>query len=178
MGSNDHTFKPNNSGFTLIELLIVLVISGIAVSMAIPSWHRMIQNKRIEERTSVWERTLRLARQEALTRGANVQICPSFDGEFCDNNMLWSEGMIIYQETNRISFRQPAEQLLFSNRFKNRVSVHYNRNSEITVSPRGRLSQSGSITFCDPNTKVNGKKLVLVHSGRIRRSELSADCTG
>ncbi len=169
MTSQRKAIKPNQTGFTLLEFLIVLVISGILISIAVPSWHRMMQNQRIEESTSLWERTLRLAREEALTRGRHVRVCPSSNGQQCDNNPNWARGMIVYEEAE--------DALLVSHQLKGRVAIRYNRNSEITINPMGKLTQAGSLTICDPHEMVKGQKLTLIQSGRIRRSILDADCT-
>jgi len=66
--------KINYKGFTLIELMIVLIIAGIAMSAAIPSFQGMIVRNRITSQTNEFLLTLNLARSEALRVGGIVTI--------------------------------------------------------------------------------------------------------
>lgn len=66
--------KINYKGFTLIELMIVLIIAGIAMSAAIPTFQGMIVRNRITSQTNEFLLTLNLARSEALRVGGIVTI--------------------------------------------------------------------------------------------------------
>jgi len=66
--------KNNYKGFTLIELMIVLIIAGIAMSAAIPSFQGMVVRNRITTQTNEFLLTLNLARSEALRVGGIVTI--------------------------------------------------------------------------------------------------------
>lgn len=64
-------------GFTLIELLIVLAIVAIMLSLAAPSFKRMIQSNAISSSVNGFLADMRYARSEAIRLGGNVVMCRS-----------------------------------------------------------------------------------------------------
>ena len=61
-------------GFSLVELMVVLVIAGIALSAAVPSFKGMIARNRIATQTNEFLLTVNLARSEAMRIGSIVTI--------------------------------------------------------------------------------------------------------
>jgi type II secretion system protein H len=59
------SLKPPRSGFTLLELLIVLVLVGIAGTMAVPPINRMLAASRIDQTASVISTEMQKARSLA-----------------------------------------------------------------------------------------------------------------
>ena len=66
---------PNNGaqGFTLIELMIGIVIMGIVLALALPSYKAFIQNTLIRNAAESILNGLQLARLEAVRHNADVQ---------------------------------------------------------------------------------------------------------
>lgn len=60
-------------GFTLIELMIAVVILGLMVALAMPSYSVWIQNTRVRSATESFLSGLQLARNEAVRRNSSVQ---------------------------------------------------------------------------------------------------------
>lgn len=78
------------TGFTLVEMMIVLVIAGIIVSAAVPSFQGMVIRNRIATTTNDMILALTLARSEALRQGTRVSVRAAapveedeFGGGFC-----------------------------------------------------------------------------------------------
>jgi type IV fimbrial biogenesis protein FimT len=61
-------------GFTLIELLVVITIGAILVAIAAPSFVDMNKNSRINGAVREFQSIVQLARTEAITRNAIVNI--------------------------------------------------------------------------------------------------------
>jgi type IV fimbrial biogenesis protein FimT len=59
-------------GFTLIELLIVIVILGVLMGLALPTYRLWIQNLQIRNAAESIQNGLQLARAEAVKRNTNV----------------------------------------------------------------------------------------------------------
>jgi type IV fimbrial biogenesis protein FimT len=74
-----------NGGFTIIELLTAIVILGILVALAVPSFNDLILSTRIKGAASDIYGALALARSEAIKRNGNVTIGPlTVGGQWAD----------------------------------------------------------------------------------------------
>ena len=65
------------SGFTIIELMFVVLITAIAISLAIPSFNTIIQNNRIENEAYRIFTMLRQTRSNAITFNRRNFLCRS-----------------------------------------------------------------------------------------------------
>ena len=73
------------AGFTLIEMLVVLVVLGIGISLAVPSFQGMLARNRIATQTNDLLLAISLARSEASRRGSVVSlqaVSPVVNDEF------------------------------------------------------------------------------------------------
>ena len=66
--------KKHNKGVTLIELMIALVVLGILVFLALPSYRDWIQNTQIRTAGEAILSGLTLARGEAVRRNTSVEL--------------------------------------------------------------------------------------------------------
>lgn len=67
------SLKSRHQGVSLIELMIGMIIIGILLSIAIPSFSSWIQNARIRTTAESIQNGLQLARAEAVRRNSLVQ---------------------------------------------------------------------------------------------------------
>ncbi len=63
-------------GFTLIEVLIVIVIMGIMLTIAVPSFRSFTANQRVKTASFEFYAALSFARSEAIKRRASVTVTP------------------------------------------------------------------------------------------------------
>lgn len=62
------------SGFTLIELMVTVAVAAVLLSIAAPSFSRLIASNRITAQTNEFVGGLNLARAEAVRQGQGVSI--------------------------------------------------------------------------------------------------------
>lgn len=67
-------------GFTLIELMIGVVILSIVISIAAPSFSRILAEQRLRQVSSELRMSLTLARSEAVKRNTSVVLLPRSGG--------------------------------------------------------------------------------------------------
>lgn len=92
----------HQSGFTIIELMFTIMILGISLSIAVPSFSRLIMNNRIDASAQELSDSVYFARSEAVKRKRNVRICPAKNDTMaeCDQLTNWSHGWLLIQESN------------------------------------------------------------------------------
>jgi type IV fimbrial biogenesis protein FimT len=68
--------------FTLIEMLIVIVIAGVVLALAVPSFRQFVLTQRLKSINSQLVTDLQLARSEATSRNAYVRFSHNSNAQF------------------------------------------------------------------------------------------------
>ena len=142
-------------GFTLPELLTALAVTGMALSLAVPSLNNVIAGQRRASAINSLVGTLNVARSSAMTRNEPVTICPSTDGATCTGT-AWEQGWLVFADparqlepsANRILAGEtglPAPMQVRSVEFARALT--YQPNGQ-PVSGRG-ANESGAFWFCE-----------------------------
>lgn len=74
--------KAPQSGFSLIELIVTIVVLGISLAIAVPSFQAWLQNSQIRNAAESIQNGLQRARAEAVTRNTSVEFV-------LGNNSAW-----------------------------------------------------------------------------------------
>jgi len=81
--------------FTLIELLTTLVVLGVVIGVAVPSFNSQILSSRSSALGDDFASALNLVRSEAVKRANPVSLCASINGSTCSTNVTdWTNGFI------------------------------------------------------------------------------------
>ena len=104
--------KRRSRGFTLLELMTAIVVLGVLLGIAVPTFRDVIRNNRITSQTNDLVSSLNYARSEALKRSNPVAVCSSADGATCANSNDWSTGWMMFTDTNANGQVDAAEQIL------------------------------------------------------------------
>ncbi len=64
-----------DQGFTLVELLVTLVVAGILITLAVPSYRDLMVSNRLSTTANDYVAALMEARMEAIRRNAQTQFC-------------------------------------------------------------------------------------------------------
>lgn len=99
-------------GFSLMELLVVLGLVALLAGMAVPSFSAVLLQRQVQSAAEALVADLRLARSEAIKRGAVVSVCSSRDGQTCSAPAVWREGWIVFADRNGSRQREPDEELI------------------------------------------------------------------
>ncbi|MFZ6648993.1 GspH/FimT family pseudopilin [Undibacterium sp. TJN25] len=96
-----HVTYCQQRGVTLLEVLIVMVIGGILVALAAPSFTATTQKFRILGEANEMVRDMQFARTEAIKQGLPVTICASVNGTACSSaSNAWHKGWIVFVDPN------------------------------------------------------------------------------
>ncbi len=162
-------------GFTLIELIIVLAISSILFSVAIPNLRQFFASNLQRSEINTLISHFNLARSEAVKQATRMVLCPSDDNEVCDGSFNWNSGFIIFADENANRHRDEYESLIkvYQNGFESQISIN-STNSRRRLTYQADGSSPGSnvtITFCNLDEIIPPKAVIISNSGRIRISK-------
>ena len=117
------------AGFTLIEILIVVAILAILVTVAAPNMRAFMDAQRVKSPASDLYASLVLARSEAITRNASVDLVP--------NVADWAGGW-------RVRVQSGGTVLRVQDAYAARLSITSNQAGVLTYGGNGRLVTSAA----------------------------------
>lgn len=162
----------NSLGFTLIELLTVLVIIGILLGAALPSFDKTLAAHRARETLQTLSQSIEFARIAAITRSSSVTLCKSIDNETCSGE--WSDGVIVFTDQNRNRKIDQEDELLrfvdFSFAAGELRWRAFQNKQYLQVTSQGFTHyQNGNFTYCpqDKDPEI-AHQIIINRLGRIR----------
>lgn len=173
----------NQAGFTLLELLITLSIVAIILGVGTPSFLNLSQDNNLIGQTNSMLGTIRFARSEAIKRNTDVIICQSSNGVECTNLEDWTQGMMVFVDTNNNGvYEAPANPDAIDLRVDDLIikiqddldvdytisSATYGAAQPLSFNSSGYLDNSGDIKICDQRGEDYCRVIAIELSGRTR----------
>ncbi len=137
-----------NKGFSIIELCACLVLVGIVLGIALPTFHHLLMRT---ERRMMMERihaAIALAKQEAFARNTTLTLCGSYDQRTCHPHKDWSRGFIlIATPSHQSTLPIPTLIRVFA-------GTHYGTlvfaqfSTHLQIKPDGHNERNGTFIYC------------------------------
>lgn len=162
---NEHNLQ---SGFSLFELSLVILIIGGIMSLAMPSWHALLNKQRLQQAAQGVRQMISTARHTALMLHSTVVLCPYQAGKHCGS--AWAHGLMLGSVSTaeapasgdpgtaslqviKVWRALPAGwRLLWRSSLGKNSALVFQANGEL-------LGQQGSFYIIEPDTKpVSGKQ--------------------
>jgi type IV fimbrial biogenesis protein FimT len=161
--------KIRRNAFTLFELLLTLALIAVITSLAVPSLAGSIARHRQRVEIDALFHEIHLARKESIMRRKVVSLCPSVDGQKCLPGRDWSSGWLMFENKDRDSPPRvdPGETVLVGHQVDSRVRVTANRRG-FTLRATFLRATNGTFVFCDPESRIIPRALVVSYTGRPR----------
>lgn len=172
--------KLQNSGFTLLELLFVMLIGGILIGLASPSFYTIILDNRIATRANNLILALNTARSEAINRGIRVTVCKSQNGSTCQTSGQWEDGWMVFSDPSGIGTYDSATErrILVAEGFTTtatlRASVDFA--NFISYLPSGFSHDDGSFQLCDDRGTSKMRTITISLTGRVKIDKGGVSC--
>ena len=168
--------------FTLVELMVTLAVLGISLMIAVPSFISITNTNRAASETNSLVGALGYARSEASTRGDNVTICRSQDGATCQSGTGWTDGWIVFINTDNDSPAQvdAGETILRvygATSTGNAISASAALADSITFGPSGFSNSQGEFVLCDNSGAASARKVTLTRIGRVSLTTGGGTCS-
>lgn len=176
----------NQRGFTLIELMITIVIAGILLAVAAPSFQSVIRNNAMGSARDDLFNALQFARAEAVTSNKTISFCvATADLSGCDAaNRDFANGWLLFEGDTAANAAIAANVLKVHPAYDN-ISMELDANSDQLISylPSGLLATNideGVISVCDAIVGGAGTPRsirITANTGQIRTgAESDAGC--
>lgn len=168
-------------GFTLIELLFTILILGVLLAIALPSYQRFVTSNRLTAYINELVSDLSFARSEAGARSRPVQVCIAGSSTSCaSSGNDWAAGRIIWVDINgNGSLDSSTEILKYVPPLDGDVTMLASGPSSaysISFLAYGGLAAPSTWTFklCSPG-EPRGRRVIVPFSGRAIADRIE-DC--
>jgi prepilin-type N-terminal cleavage/methylation domain len=164
-------------GFTLVELMITTIVAAIVVTMAGPSFQRLIQDNRLSAQANEVVTALLLARSEALKRSTRVTVCRSANATAvtpgCGGGTGWEDGWVVFVDPNNTGVIDAGERVLRVHETLGGTSTlkgNANVANRVTFFANGAaIGTVGTLVLCDDRGYGDKAKAVVISfAGRVR----------
>ena len=171
-------YKAANRGFTLIELLITLSVAGIMLTIAAPSYQVFIQDSQLISQSNSMHSAMMLAKSEAVKRSSPATICSSTNGTACNGGAVWSNGWLVFADTNNDGVVDAGEQIIqVGSPLSGGNVLNYNNGARITFAASGfSVGFNGTFSLCDDRGAAKSKRLILNNQGRLHTETGGGTC--
>ena len=176
--------KEKCEGFTFLELVITIAIIAILMGIAIPSFQTLISSTRIYSQSKKLFNALVMTRSRAITSGYRTILCPTIDGERCNNDNKWHHRLIIFEDRNSNGKRDVEnEPIVHTTEAAEQLNI-YSGSSYTSTGARRRVAyypmghaygSTITITVCDKRGTTDPYLVVVSNFGRPRISSVRAD---
>ena len=102
----------NGRGWSLLEILVVMALWGVLLSLGADAWKPLRQKYQLQAQAEDLLSALALARSEAAKRGVRVTLCVSSDGAYCRSDGAWTQGWLLFEDTDGNALRSASEPLI------------------------------------------------------------------
>jgi type IV fimbrial biogenesis protein FimU len=161
-----------SKGFTLIELMVTLVVAAILLGIGVPSLISVYEGNRADSAIRTIHDTLAFARNQAVSYGANVIVCP-YAAAPCGSS--WSKGISVYILT-------PANEkkvLRVIDKFHENDILKVtgaDSNKQISFTADGFSSAASEFIYCPGGNKIGSRSVASSSTGLIQFGDKDKDC--
>lgn len=159
------------TGFTLLETMVACAVAFLLFGIAIPAASSGLEAARSADARSKLLYSLMQAASRASFTGTKAVLCPSKNGETCDDTIDWSDGWIIYMDQNSNHEREASEKLVNTvQALEGEVRLHstVGRTRIVFQGNAGNAGSNVSFTQCDGRGPGKARSLIMSNAGGLR----------
>ena len=159
-------------GFTLIELLVTLSVASILLTMAVPNYRVFVQDSLLLTQSNSFSSAMILAKSEAVKRSSPATICSSTNGATCNGGAVWSNGWLVFADTNVNGVIDAGEIIQVGALLTGGNTLTFAAfadSSRVTYAASGfTIGSNGTFSLCDNRGVAMSRAIILNNLGRLR----------
>lgn len=157
-------------GFTLVELMVTIVIAGILLTIGVPSLISVYEDVRASNNIEKIHNVMAFARNQAISYGTTVNVCPFASATSCGTTTDWSGGVRVFINANGAD-----TELRAIDSFNSQDAIT-GPNGNITFSSEG-LSSGGTIIYCPNGNAASSQSIDISSSGLVSYGATGISCS-
>ena len=168
--------KPQ-TGLTLIELLLVLAVASVLCGLAFPAVSSGLEASRASNARSALLASLVSASNHAAITGVHGVLCPSRDGLECLDTPDWSQGWVVFLDSNASRHLEGGERVLRQQAAlegKVRLRSTVGRTRIVFQGNGGNAGSNATFTLCDGRGPAKARALIMSNTGGLRDGAATA----
>lgn len=154
-----------SQGFTLFELMMTLAVVGVVAALSVPMFGDIVKNNRLATQVNNMLASLNYARNETVTRGANVRLEPIVAGTD------WTAGWRVRVDGNNDGDFSDTEDMVLRNFEEVESSSLTSSVNTITYSPEGQAQSTATLTLVANECTDGHKRVVNVKLSGLARMD-------
>ena len=162
--------RNSSQGFTLVELMVTIAVAAILLTIGVPSLVSMYEGFRANSNVEKIHNVMAFARNQAISYGATVNVCPFASATSCGTSTNWKGGIRVFIT----DAGGTDKELRAIDSFHNNDKVK-GPSGTITFSPEG-LSSGGTLIYCPGGKTAESQSVDISTSGKVSYGADGSSC--
>lgn len=158
------------AGFTLVELMVTIAVAAILLTIGVPSLVSLYEGMRVNNNITKIHDIMVFARNQAVSYGTTVNVCPFATATSCGTSTDWSKGIRVYLVSGGTD-----KELRVIDSFNSNDKLKGSAAS-VTFSTDG-LSSGITLIYCPSGKASDSKSVDVSSSGLIKFGADDMSCS-
>ena len=157
----------------LLSTSLILCNAAVAESPTIPSFENIYFKHTQMRDLNNFLGALHTGRFEAIRQAKQTIVCPSENGEYCDDGLNWDSGWIMFIDKNEDLLRDSGEKIFWTSGSMDEgfsMIGSETLKSNFGFSAQGYALTNGHFTLCDPRGPEYARAILINSTERPRAS--------
>jgi type IV fimbrial biogenesis protein FimT len=170
-------------GLSLPELLLTLALSAVLLQLSLPGFQDLMASQRASAASNGVIATVAMARSAAMVYRHNVVICPRNPAGVCGRKSHWSNGAIVFADTNN-NRRYDQDEVRYGTlpaveSGATLVWRSFRNRSYLLFRPSGITDwQNGHFQYCPTDKNPHYARQIIINAAGRTRSARDSDADG